>query len=155
MLFNLEQAQGEWFQFFESRVDPNTGDTVYDKPKGDARVQLRSIVPHIESVMEKRKREVERVLNPKTRAMERISYYPELSISEAKKEREDTWDYAIMGLENFKDSGTGKVIDCTRANKIKLMKVPVFDRFVARCLQIISESGVKEKEASEKNSQTP
>jgi hypothetical protein len=143
--------QGEWFQFFESTIDPNTGDIIYNKPKGDARVQLRSIVPYIEAVMDKRTRSIEHVHNPKTRSMERLSYYPEQSLAEIRKEREDTWDYAITGFENFKDRKTGKVIECTRANKIKLMKIPVFDRFVARCLQIIADSGIKEKETEAKN----
>ena len=73
------------------------------------------------------------------------AYVPELSLEEGKAERDDAWDYAITGIENFKDS-KGKIITCTRENKLALMKVPVFDRLVARCLQILASSGVKEKE---------
>ena len=43
------------------------------------------------------------------------------------------------------------MIDCTRENKLKLMRVPVFDRFIARCLEMLANSGVKEKEDEQKN----
>lgn len=151
MLFDLEATQGEWFQFFGSHIDPNTGDTIFEDPISDARVQIRSLVPFWEERLAKRKKSIEHVHNPKRGAMERISYYPELSFEEARAERDDAWDYAITGIENFKDSKTGELIACTRENKLKLMKVPVFDRFVARCLQLLASSGVKDKEDAEKN----
>ena len=151
MFFDLESAQGEWFQFFSSHLDPNTGEAVFEEPVADARVQIRSLVPFFEERMANRKREVERVLNPKTRAMERISFYPDLAPEVAKTERDDAWDYCIQELENFKDSKTGELITCTRENKLKLMRVPVFDRFVARCLQLLASSGVKDKEEEVKN----
>jgi len=153
MLINLSAGeQGEWFYFFESHIDQATGEVIYADPVTDARVQIRRLSPFIEKLMEGKKREFQNVLNPKTRAMERISYYPDLTPEQAQKEREDTWDYVITGIENFKDSGTGKEIACTRENKIKLMALPVFDRFVARCLQILSNSGIEAKKAETKNS---
>jgi hypothetical protein len=153
MLLDLEaQEQGEWFQFFTSHIDEATGEVIYDEPSPDARVKIRSMVPFIEERLASRKRQYEHVLNPKTRSMERISYYPEMTPEENRKDREDTWDYVIQGLEGFADKKTGKEIACTRENKIKLMKLPVFDRFVARCLQLLSSSGVEEQEI--KNSLT-
>jgi hypothetical protein len=86
-------------------------------------------------------------MNPKTRQMERITYYAELSIEEAKAERDDAYDFAITGIEGFKDAKTGQIITCTRANKLALMKVPVFDRFFAKCQQVLASSGVKEQES--------
>ena len=152
MLFDLDTTQGEWFNFFSSHMNPTTGEIVYDEPMADARVRIRSIAPFLEERMAKRKKVVENVFNPKTRGMERMSYVPDLSPEDAQAEREDMYDYAIMDIENFKNSKTGEVIECTRENKLALMKVPVFDRFVARCFQIIGSSGVKGKEEAEKNS---
>lgn len=152
MLFDLNGPQeGEWFQFFTSRIDPNTGDTIYDPPASDARARIRSIVPFVEERAAKRQRVFEHVYNPKTRAMERIGFYSDLSPEQAKAEREDMIDYTITGLENFKDSATGKEIACTRENKILLMRNPVFDRFVARCWQLLGASRIAAKEEAEKN----
>jgi len=145
------QEQGEWFYFFGSHVD-ESGEIIYEEPVKDARVRIRSMAPFIEQRVSGRKKQAEHIYNPKTRSMERIAYYPELSMEELKAEREDTWDYIITNLEGFRDRKTKKEIECTRENKIKLMKLPVFDRFVARCLQILSASGVQEQEA--KNSLT-
>lgn len=151
MFIEIDSTQGEWFPFFSSHIDPITGEPIYEDPTPDARVQIRSIGPFIEERMAKRKKIAEHVYNPKTRAMERISYFAEQTSDELRAERDDLWDYAITGIENFKDSKTGELIICTRENKLKLMKVPVFDRFVARCQQLLASSGVKEKEESEKN----
>jgi len=154
MLINLEIDQGEWFPYFGSRIDAATGDIVYEEPSSDAKVKIRPMGPFIEDRVSNRKRQVEHVLNPKTRQMERVSYYPELSTTELKTERDDTWDYVIQDWEGFKDAKTGKEIECTRANKIALMKLPVFDRFIARCQQLLAESGVQEAEEQGKNSLT-
>lgn len=150
--FNLDETEGEWFQYFGSSIDLNTGEIVYEDPVSDARVQIRSITPFIEERLSKRKRLVEHVYNQKSRAMERLPYYEELTFDQAKAEREDTWDYAITALENFKDKKTGEPIACTRENKIKMMKIPVFDRFVAKCLEMIASSGTQAKKEAEKNS---
>jgi len=148
------QQEGEWFNFFSSRINETTGDVIYDEPVKDARVKIRSMAPFIEERVGNRKRQYEHVVNPKTRQMERIAYYPEQSLEEIKAEREDTWDYIIQDFEGFVDKKTGKEIKCTRANKFKMMKVPVFDRFVARCQKILSESGVNLEEQEPKNSST-
>jgi len=151
MFFDLNSSEGEWFPFFSSHLDPVTGDPIFDEPAKDARVQIRNWLPFMEERLANRKRMVEHVYNPKTRMMERISYFAEQTLEEFWAERDDTYDYAITGIENFKDSKTGEVITCTRENKLKLMKVPVFDRFVARCQRLLASSGVKTKEDEEKN----
>jgi hypothetical protein len=151
MFFDIDSSQGEWFYFFNSHIDPVTGEPVYEEPVKDARVQIRSIQPFIEERFTKKKKVFEHIYNPKTRSMERMGFYPELTPEEAKAERDDLWDYAITGLENFKDSKTGRVLTCDRETKLALMKVPVFDRFVARCQQLLASAGVKAKEDNVKN----
>lgn len=151
MFINLDLVHGERFQFFTSTIDPNTGDIIYADPQGDAYVTLRSMQSFFEERLAKRKKGIEHVHNPKTRSMERLSYNFELSPEEEKAERESAWDHAILNLEGFKDSSTGKLIACTKENKIKLMKIPVFDRFIARCFQIMANAGIKDKEEKEKN----
>jgi hypothetical protein len=150
MFIDLDATQGEWFPFQNSKIDPLTGEPVFDDPDTDGRVQIRSMTPFFEVRIAKRKRQAEHVMNPKTRQMERISFYAELSVEESRAERDDAFDFAITGIEGIKDSKTGKIIICTRENKLALMKVPVFDRFFARCQQLLSSSGVKEQ--VEKNS---
>ena len=151
MFIDFESSQGEWFQFFGSHIDLTTGDVVYEDPTGDARVQIRSMGPFIEERAAKRKKKVEHVYNPKTRIMDRVIFTEELSAEAAREERDDLWDWVITDIENFKNKKTGEIITCTRENKLALMKVPVFDRFVARCQQILSASGIKAKEESTKN----
>lgn len=154
MLINLELDQGEWFPYFGSRINTASGDIIYDEPSSDAKVKIRPMGPFIEERVANRKRQVEHVLNPKTRQMERVSYYSEPTAVELKAERDDTWDYVIQDWEGFKDAKTGNEIKCTRTNKIALMKLPVFDRFIARCQQLLAESGVQEAEEQGKNSST-
>ena len=150
MLFDIDASQGEWFQFFTSRVDPDAGEIVYDDPVQDAKVQIRSMGPFFEERLVARKKVVEWRVNPKTKANERHSYYPELSYEEIRAEREDAWDYAITGLEGFQDAKTKEVLKCDRETKLKLMKNPVFDRFFAKCLQTLSEAGVSQREEQKK-----
>jgi hypothetical protein len=153
MVIDIDKSsEGEWFTFFESRIGED-GKVVYDEPKKDAgRVCIRSIVPFIEEKQGQRKRKYEFVLNPVARSMERVGYYDEIPPEQAKQEQADLWDYAITGLEGFYDKNH-KEITCTRENKVKLMKLSVFDRFVARCLQLLGSATAEAKEAEEKNSQ--
>jgi hypothetical protein len=150
MIFDIDASQGEWFYFRNSTLDPNTGEPIFDKPEKDARVQIRSMTPFFEGKISAKNKAIEHVYNPKTRAMERISYIPDISVAEAQLEREDAWDYAITGIESFKDK-EGNIITCTRANKLALMKVPVFDRFVALCLKTLAEAGVKKEQEESEN----
>lgn len=149
MILDLE-PQGEWFTFFESKVNAR-GEVEYLDQKPDAgRVCLRSIGPVLEKIRARKKKIFEFVLNSSTRSMERVGYYPELTPKEDQAEREEIWDYMITGLENFFD-GKGQAITCTKENKVRLMSLPLFDRFVARCLQVLASAGVKAQEEAEKN----
>lgn len=152
MIFDLDrQTEGEWFPFFESSINER-GEIVYDDPKPNAgRVRIRSLTPIIEQLQAGKKRKYEHVLNSRTGAMERVGYFEDPSVEQAKKERDDVWDYAITGIEGLYDS-KGNEIACTRENKLKLMAIPMFDRFVAKCLQILANAGVKAKEDEGKNS---
>jgi hypothetical protein len=151
MILDIEKgSEGDWFSFFESSVNEK-GEVVYTDPKPDAgRVRIRSIAPFIEERQAQRKRKYEFVLNPATRSMERVGYYEDQTPEQAKKDRDDIWDYAIVDIENFTD-GKGKPILSTRENKSKLMALPVFDRFIGRCLQLIASAGAQAKEDETKN----
>lgn len=153
MEFDLDESQeGEWFSFFSSHIDIETGKIVYDDPVSDARVRIRNPKPFIEERLAKRKKSVEHIFNPRTRSMERIVYFQDQTTEEIKLEREDLQDFTITGLENFKDKKTGQVILCTRENKIKLMRNSVFDRFVGRVWQLLDEAALSQKESEQKNS---
>lgn len=151
-LFNLDKEDlGDWFQFFSSKVDPVTGEITYYNPEENAaEFRIRDMAPFWEDRLKGRKKEHKFVSNSITRQMERVSWYEDLSAEEQMEENDDAWDYSITGIKNA-FSAPGVPIDCTRENKIKLKNIPVFARFVSRVFEIISEAGVKHKEASEKN----
>ena len=143
--------QGDWFSFFNSRLDTTTGEIVYDQPEKDAaEFRIRNMGPFLDEHRKDRKKESKIVHNPVTRAMERVSWFEELPPDLAEKENNEAWDYAITEWRNVL-SAPGTEIKCNLDNKLKLLKIPVFLRFVTRVFQIISEAGVKQKEASEKN----
>ena len=148
-----KEEQGDWFPFFSSHVDPSTGEIVYDKPeKGAAEFRIRSMGPFWEERQKGRKIQYQWVLNTATRAMERRPFNEELNGDEAAKENEDAWDYAITGIKNaFTDLKKKVPIECTRENKLKLIRMPVFVRFITRVFMMLNEAGVKQREAAEKN----
>ena len=151
MIIDFDANDGEWFPFFMSRINAKTGDIEYDEPLPDAgRVCIRSLTPFLEQRQTSRKKKAEFVLNPKTRSMERVEYIEELPPDQAKAERDDAWDYIIKDFNNFFDA-KGEPIPCNRENKLRLMTLPVFDRFVARCIQLLSEQVVKTAEEERKN----
>ena len=144
-----EEADGEWFPFFSSGINEQ-GVVTYSDPKpGAGRAKVRSLTPFFEERRAGRKKKSEFILNPQTRAMERVSYFEDLPPAEQKKENEDAWDYCITGLENFFIGKTP--VACDRAGKLELMKRPVFDRFIGRCLQLLTAAGVKDRDEAEKN----
>ena len=142
--------EGEWFFYQDSHFDQEIGDWIFDEPQ-KSRARIRRLQPFIQKRLQNRKRMAEHVLNPKTRSMERISYFKEQTPEEVKKETDDAWDYAIAGLEGFKNKRTGQVIECTRENKLKLVANPAFDRFIARCFRILEGSEERQREEAEKN----
>lgn len=151
-VFDFEkQDEGDWFAFFTSHVDPESGKVVYDLPEeGAAKFRIRSLAPFWEERRKGRKKQHQMVLNTASRAMERVSYFEDLPEDKAAKENEDAWDYAITGIEDA-FSSPGKQIECTRENKLRLVKMPAFARFIGRVFQLLNEAGVKQQESSEKN----
>lgn len=154
IIFDLDEAKGDWFDFFESRIDIKTGEITYDDPKpGTGRVCLRDMSAFLRKKQRSRKKEYAVVLNTKTRGMEKIESTEQTGEEEA-QERDDLYDYAIMGLENFFDA-KGKPIKCTKENKLKLLAIPVFDRFIARCFELQQNASKIQAKVAEKNSSTP
>jgi hypothetical protein len=144
---------GDWFTWCESTVDEK-GNVVYADPKHDekGRVRVRSIMPFMQERTSQRKKEYEFVLNPETRAMERIGYFKDLTPEEVKKEQEDLWDYAITGIENFVLDG--QPVSCDREGKNKLMALPEFDRFIGQCLRLLASTSAQKVEEERKNSES-
>ena len=155
IIFDFKETEGDWFDFFESHVDLENERIIYDEPEqGTGRACFRSTMPFILAAQEKRKKKHEYVLNTKSKAMDRVVYFEELSAEEQKQFNNDMYDYAITGLERFFDAEEN-VLECTRENKLKLAKVPVFDRFMARCVEIQWNGLIKQKAVVEKNSLKP
>lgn len=147
VILNLDMSEGEWFDFFGSHVDQNTGEVVYHDPNPAAKALMRSAAPFIEEQVKKRKRKTEHVYNPKTRGMERVTGFDDPTVEQMMQEADDVFDYAIMDLKGFRDRKTGDVIKCTRGNKVALRRNEIFRRYFERCQQILNGAA----EAIEKN----
>lgn len=149
----LNTVDPEIFPFQESNVD-DEGNIVWDDPVIDpstnepvAKVGIRLMGPFFEERIAARKFVVDRVYNPKTRAMDRDRHPVDLTFEETMQERDDAYDYAITFLSGFK--GNGVVLTCTRENKLALMKNEKFSRFFSKCQAALSNSGI-EMEKTEK-----
>lgn len=149
--FDLDTDSGQRFQYFKSIVQDN-GETVFMDPEPIEPCWVTLRLASAEKVEEMhaltRKPKVDRVLNPQSRTMERVEYYdqtPEQRI----KERELIWDYAIPEWEGVLDK-YGTVVECTLENKLRMMNVPIFARFVGRCLQLIGGDVAEKKEQDTK-----
>jgi hypothetical protein len=148
--------EGTWFPYFSSHFDQAKKELVFDDPEPDA-AQFR--IPFYTERRAGLKKNHEMVLNTSTRQMERVSYFPDLSTEAEKKEREDAWDYCITGMKNARWTPDGPMMECTRENKLKLMKSSAiqnpddreFDRFVGKCLLILAGAEKTDAEAAEKN----
>jgi len=145
-----KEDQGDWFQFFTSKFNMDTGEVDYDKPEEDAaEFRIRHPGPFWDERRKDKKKEHKMVLNPSTRAMERVGYYPDLSPAENEAENADLWDWVITGFKNVL-SAPDVEMKCTKESKLKLIKMAVFMRFLTRVIQIQSDAGVKSKEESKK-----
>ena len=151
-VFDFERGeQGDWFSFFGSHIDQETGKVVYDAPEeGAAEFRIRSMVPFWEEKRKGRKIESKIVLNPNSKAMERVTWDADIDPATAQQESIEAWDYAITGFRNA-FSAPGKAIECTLENKLRFTKIPVFVRFISRVFEIIANAGIEQREASEKN----
>lgn len=151
-VFDQEKEQGDWFPFFNSHYDLSTGEILYDPPEeGAAEFCFRSPAQFWQDRQKGRTKQYKMVLNPSTRQMERVGYFDDLSPDEQQAERDDSWDYCITGIKGARWSEDGPEMECTRENKLKLVKNAAFLRYANRVLQIILETGVKVKEDAEKN----
>lgn len=154
MIFDLErQEHGDWFSYFRSHYDQATGEIIYEDSEPDAaEFCLRSMALFFEERRKHRKRESKMVLNPTTRSMERVTYLVDLSPEEAEKENIDAWDFAILDWRNVY-AAENKPLECNAENKMRLMKLPEFVRFVNRVFLILS-GDASIRETSEKNLQS-
>ena len=152
MRFDLStEGQGEWFSFFGSVIKEN-GEVAYLDPEPDAgKVCLRIADPEvIEKIQaQTRKKSAEFALNPRTRQMERVTFFEQTPTQE-KKERELIWDHAIVDWKDILDRD-GNAIPCTLENKLRLMNNPQFARFIGRCLQLITGANQNQQSVIEKN----
>ncbi|MFA5261625.1 MAG: hypothetical protein WC450_10390 [Candidatus Omnitrophota bacterium] len=161
---------GDWFPFFDSRVDLQTGEvTFFPSKEGAATFQIRPLTLFYEEIRNKKKKEYKWVSNPKTHAMERRGHDPDQTPEDEQREREDSYDYAITGARNaYWGKGKDNPIFCiapkiastneekeelrrSRADKIKLMRDPAFSRYFLRVQEMLSNFGAKAKEELEKN----
>lgn len=155
-IFDEKESQGDWFPFFNSHIDLATGEIIYEDPKeGAAEFCIRSMGPFWDERRKSYKKEAKFVHNPVTRQMERVVWFKDLPPEEASKESDDAWDYAIVGMRNAKWGKNGDEMECTRENKLKLIKVPAFMRYINKVFQLLSGVASEAKEAEEKNSSKP
>ena len=152
MRFDLSaETQGEWFKFFNSEVKEN-GEIAYLEPEENAgRVCLRIADPDtVEKIQSQTRKKVsEFAFNPKSRSMERVSYFEQTPAQE-RKERELIWDFAIQDWQGILDQD-GNEIPCTLENKLRLMNIPRFARFIGRGLQMITGANAESEAVSGKN----
>lgn len=146
-----KQQDGDWFPFQDSHFDTGTGKWVFDDPEPDAaEFRIRSMDPFVEEQVDARPVESKIVLNESTRQMQRLSWPKELTPEEKRKAKDDLYDYVITGIKNA-FWGEDKPIQCTRENKLKLVKDPRFDRFLNRCLKAVDGILAEKKEEELKN----
>lgn len=143
--FDLDSgSKGDWFPFVGSTIngsdekgEPKIEYLEPEKDAGRVKVRLADSEQMDRIHGQTRKKVSEYVHNPKTRQMERVFSF-EQTPEQERRERELTWDYAIEDWENILD-GQGQPIPCTPENKLKMMNIPVFARFISRCIQILSD----------------
>ena len=154
-IFTEAPEEGTWIPFFGSSVDPDDGKVKYDDPvKGGAEFCIRSTKKFYEEKLKLRKRESSMAVNPMTRGMEKVHSFKEQSPEELIEEYNEALDYSITGIRNaFWDKDTP--IKCTKEDKLRLKNISVFDRFLARAIEMLDEGAVEQAEVAEKNSETP
>jgi hypothetical protein len=99
---------------------------------------------------------IEKIFNPKTRQMERMTYF-DTSDEQRDLFNEEVWDFSISDWGLFStekdESNKLKPIPCTRENKIKFMRSsPKFANWVAKCLENLREALEAYTEDERKNS---
>jgi len=150
-IFTEAPEEGTWIPFFGSSVGED-GKVKYDDPvKGGAEFRIRSTKKFYEERLKTRKRESSMAVNTISRSMEKVVSFKDQTPAELIAEYEDALDYSITGIRNaFWDKDTP--IKCTKEDKLRLKNIAVFDRFLARAIELLDEGAVKQAEAVEKNS---
>jgi len=101
------------------------------------------------------KEKVTNVFNPKTRQMDRQTFF-DTNDSQRDQFNEEVWDFSItdwnlLSDENDED-GEPATIPCNKENKIKFMRgSPLFATWIANCLENLRESLAGAGEAETKN----
>jgi hypothetical protein len=154
--FDLKDpGEGIWFPYRQSEVDPDDREKIIWKDvneKENGKFHIRSIEPYIEERLKKESKltRYEFVLNPKTRAMERVAFTPEKSFDEKMEETQVMFVYAILDWEGVGVKG-GSVLEVSDENKKRLARNPEFVRFFDDCQKKLKEQSSEYKEQSEKN----
>lgn len=152
MKIDLNQSsKGAWFPYFGSNADAE-GAITYEAP-ADEKEKVFINPPLSAEALEKihaktRTRKSQFVYNPKTQKMDHVAYFDQTP-EQARQEFEMIF-CEIIGDFELTDAN-GDKIPCTPENKIKLMRVPEFARFVTRCIQLLDMTEAERKAALEKN----
>lgn len=142
---------GTWFSFQESHLDIKAAKYIFDDPTPDApKFRFRSPIPFYQERRRNRKKGHMAALNPRTLAMERISYSEDLTPAEEKKELDDLRDYVLTGIDGAKWA-SGKDIQCDRESKLKLYLNENFERFAGHCIAMLAGLETEAAEQAEKN----
>lgn len=155
MFLEIGKKDGQWFPFRMSTIDENTGEIVWGDPIEGMEVQIRSWRPFFDERISKRPQETIWKVHPKSHAYEPHTKFKDLTIEEAKQERQDAQDYAITGLRGFKDKKTREEYPCTREVKLGLLELDFFDRFFIDCQQRIDSYGIEMEKAASENLSKP
>lgn len=155
-LINIgEVTDGVWFPFQTSQIDQETGKITWDNPvlksNGDPKASMciRLVGPFYEERMSKRERTTKYVFNTKSRAMEPVSSFKELTMEEIKQDRDAAIDYSVVDFNGFGKSG--KPLEVTRENKLLLLKQPAIDRFYAYCQERLGQLKVEQGRSEAEN----
>lgn len=98
---------------------------------------------------------VEKTFNPKTRSMERMTFF-DTSDEQREKFNELVWDFSIVewNLLSTETDKTGAPIKipCTKENKVQFMREsPKFASWIAKCLESLREALDSYAESKAKN----
>jgi len=150
MLFNLDEGNGTWFDFQESTVDAEGVITFLPVKEGAGSVCVRQAdADFFEKLNKKtRKKDVRFIPNPaRNNTLQRVEDSVVLD-GKDKEEREALQDHWIVDFKDLRGADK-QLIACTKENKIKLMKLGVFRRFIDECHRRISSDGGMIKEENE------
>lgn len=150
MFVDLDSTKSERFPFRMSTVNAS-GETVWGDPVEGVWVEIRSWRTFFEEAIMNQVDDVEWKVNPQSRQMQRHVNPKILTPEEKKKQRDDSIDYAITAWGGWRDKKSRNPIECTRENKLAMMRKDFFDRFFTDCMQKIDAASVEVEKAKTKN----